>query len=146
MRFAGGEELARQLEKLPKALSDQLLLAALKKAAEPMRADAQSKAPRLTGRLADNMTIQKATRIGSVEGGRWRTAEGSVWVAVGPHKGTYWGIFQEFGTVHHRAQPFLRPAFDANGARALNIIRDELWNGIHRNIDFSMGSSLGRVA
>lgn len=33
------------------------------------------------------------------------------------------GIFQEFGTVHHAPQPFLRPAFDNNRMRAVEEMK-----------------------
>lgn len=41
---------------------------------------------------------------------------------VGPTTKAFHGLFQEFGTAFHAAHPFLRPAFDSNWRRALDVI------------------------
>jgi HK97 gp10 family phage protein len=51
-------------------------------------------------------------------------------VAVGPSKAGFYGIFQEFGTVHHGAQPFARPAFDQTVQKSLGILAAALWQAI----------------
>jgi HK97 gp10 family phage protein len=51
-------------------------------------------------------------------------------VAVGPAKNRYYGVFQEFGTVHHGAQPFARPAFDLNVTKSLSILASFMWAAI----------------
>lgn len=40
--------------------------------------------------------------------------------------------FIEFGTVHMAAQPFLRPAMDANAQVVVDILKQELVKGIRR--------------
>lgn len=131
MRFEGGEELARTLRALPEALTVRLVRAVLKEAAEPMRLRMARLAPHEPGApdLRDSMTISVANRIGSTAGGRWRAREDrhEQAVAVGPSKDAFYGIFQEYGTVHHGAQPFMRPAFDAIAPESLAIIRRALW-------------------
>lgn len=137
VKFEGGEELARTLNALPAELTRKIVLAALFLAAEPMRRSASSFAPREPGApdLADNIGVSVADRIGSVEGGRWAAREDQQHaVAVGPTKGFYYGLFQEYGTVRHVAQPFMRPAFDAEATTALTILSDELWWAIRRGI------------
>ena len=39
---------------------------------------------------------------------------------------------QEFGTRHHPAQPFMRPAFDAEGRKTLDRLATEMWADIER--------------
>lgn len=51
---------------------------------------------------------------------------------VGPTKGVGQGVLQEFGTAHHKAQPFMRPAWDANDQKAAEMIRDEIKIGIDK--------------
>ena len=41
----------------------------------------------------------------------------SVIVHVGPTKRAFHGGWQEFGTAHHRAQPYMRPTWDALGPK-----------------------------
>lgn len=53
---------------------------------------------------------------------------------VGPTKRAGHGILQEFGTVNHKAQPFMRPAWDELGAKAAEVIRDEIKIGIDKAV------------
>lgn len=132
--FEGGEELARTLNSLPALYTRHVILEALKEGAEPIRATAAQLAPLgETENLSDNMTISVTNRLGSTAGGRWQNRdESNHAVAVGPSKDEFYGLFQEYGTVHHGAQPFLRPAFDREGQTALNIIGDALWWALRR--------------
>ena len=45
----------------------------------------------------------------------------------GPAKGLPHGFFQEYGTVHHGAHPFMRPAFEQHRDKVLTIISATLW-------------------
>jgi HK97 gp10 family phage protein len=114
----GGKELAAALNALSGRLSRKMQREALLAAAEPMRRDAGARAPRRAPApdLADNIVISNA-----------RGEDGAVAVAIGPSKGFRHGFFQEFGTMHHGAQPFMRPAFDGGHGRALSTIMGELW-------------------
>jgi HK97 gp10 family phage protein len=78
--------------------------------------------------LQDHIVVQTVTRVGSVQGGRWqRTGGDEAWVAIGPQSAFFYGLFQEYGTRFHRAQPFLRPALDGEAQVALGILGRELW-------------------
>lgn len=48
--------------------------------------------------------------------------EGIAFVDVG----AFYGVFQEFGTEHQRAHPFLRPAMEADEDTAVRLIAKEL--------------------
>jgi HK97 gp10 family phage protein len=153
MEFAGGEELARVLNKLPSAVAQRsVLLKALRAGAEPMRSTAEQLAPRRTGRLAENIIVQTVTRIGSPQGGKWRSTDGEAWVAVGPRKEYFYGLFQEYGTKRHSARPFMRPAFMSGAPAALPIISAELWRALRKEIPTSFaftpasGGRLGMAA
>jgi HK97 gp10 family phage protein len=147
MRFDGGEDLARRLDQLAHAVQRKTLVAALTEAAEPMRARAAQLAPRgpqsVFGHLADHIVIQSVTRVGSVQGGRWETRAGEPWVAVGPRKDFFYGLFQEFGTVHHGAQPFMRPAFQSGVPAALPILSQRLWQALRRVLPTSFHETSG---
>lgn len=129
VKVEGFKELARALEELPKSAARNTLRRVLKKAAEPVREDAQAKAPQLTGRLKLSIvTGNQLTRRQKADARKEALyfAETHVGTASGH------GIPQEFGTVNHPAQPFMRPAWDGNKGRALKIIGDELGTEIEK--------------
>lgn len=139
MKIEGGQALARQLGQLPRELSRQVQVNALKAAAEPIRTTAEALAPRddqaNSPHLDQNIVIGAVTEARLENAGR--TTE--TVVEVGPAGGRggddfFYGFFQEYGTAHHEAQPFMRPAFDEESRRALNILVDELWWSLRRGI------------
>ena len=128
VRFAGGRELADALRKLPsERITRGVLRNALKQAAEPMREDMRTLAPLEPGApdLRESMVISPATRRDDVK-------PGEVGMIVGPSRSRFYGFFQEFGTVHHGAQPFARPAFDQNVQKSLGILAAALWVAIRK--------------
>ncbi len=126
MRLEGGQALKATLAALPQAVSKKIMRTVLVEAAEPMVAVARQKAPREPGAPDPKENIE----IGNP---RTRTDEGgemSTTVVWGPLKAFFYGFFQEFGTVHHGAQPFMRPAFDSQKERSLSIIVRRTWEHI----------------
>lgn len=141
MKIHGGEELSRRLDALPQAFSRRVLLAALRAGGEPMRVAVAQKAPREPGApdLADNINIAAV---------RKREGEPPT-VAIGPaSKFFFYDLFQERGTVRHRAQPFYRPAFDTKAPEALGIVGQELWKALRAQLpaERNLGSIGGRFA
>lgn len=129
VRFAGGKALADALRRLPsERISRNVQRSGLRAAAEPMRDDMRTLAPHEPGApdLRESMTIS------NVRAGDDETSISEVAIAVGPSKAGFYGIFQEFGTVHHGAQPFARPAFDQNVQKSLNILSAFLWAAINK--------------
>lgn len=122
MRFEGGRELASKLSTLSKRIDKRVTREALEVGAEPLRASASRMAPRRAPQpdMADHIIISPA---------RTRSGETAA-VKVGPADEFYWGFFQELGTVHVPAQPFLRPAFDQNWQKVLDIVRDAFWTAL----------------
>ncbi len=132
LELEGAEELRAALLTLSKAVRRRALYEVLRPAADPIKWRMGELAPRQAGMggggLADSIEVSNATRIGSVAGGKWAAAdEFQAAVAVGPTKEVYYAIFQEYGTVHHGAQPFGRPSFDNEKDQALEIIGKGLW-------------------
>lgn len=138
LKFTGGLELSRRLNQLPLELSQRVRLEALKTAAEPIRAHAASLAPRDehadSPHLADNIVIGAVSERKLEARGR----EGETVVEVGPAQKPsdhFYGYFQEYGTAHHPAQPFMRPAFDAEAGKSLDVLSDELWWNLKHGVD-----------
>jgi HK97 gp10 family phage protein len=74
--------------------------------------EARARAPRLTGRLIENVDI----RVEVI--GKSNTIEGR----VGVIRKIFWAWFQEVGTSKMAARPFLRPAVFNNAARLVRMI------------------------
>lgn len=115
-RVDGIPALERALLRVASVMRNPVLREAVSEAAEPVREDAERLAPvGETGELSGGMT--KVSMKGTPE----RAAE-----RVGPSEDAWYGFFQEVGTMHHDAQPFLRPALDMNRAKSVGIVRRRL--------------------
>jgi HK97 gp10 family phage protein len=110
--FEGLERNLAQLEKL--ATRRSVARRALKKAAQPMADLAQNLAPRGdTNTLAPSVMV--GTKLSKRQAAQHRKmfrndrAAVEMFVGAGPLSSAH---TQEFGTVHHAPQPFMRPAWD----------------------------------
>lgn len=124
VQIEGLRELEAALANLPKATAKNVLRRVLKKAAAGTLADAQSKAPRDTGGLSKSIIMGVKTRRhggGLFIGPSYKRGDS------GRH-----GHLLEFGTVNMPAQPFMRPAWDANKDAALASITNDLGTEIDK--------------
>lgn len=127
-RLDGLKDLDRNLKQLPRAMAKATWRRILKKAAMPVKSDAEANAPvGPTGNLASSIAV--GTRLNASQ----KRMVGTEPDAVTLYIGTTWptgahGHLQEFGTAHHAAQPFLRPAWDRNRMQVLASISDDAWD------------------
>lgn len=128
-RMEGLQELAAALERLPEAARKPILTRALIKAGAPMAEHFALHAPLDPSadhqHLADSMTVSAANRVNGEPLDEMAAA-----AAVGPSKDTFWGLFHEYGTVHHGPQAFARSGFDATYEESLAIFKEEMWSEI----------------
>lgn len=123
-KIEGLRELDKALGELPKATSRNALKRALMKAAEPIAKDAEDKAPRDTGGLAESIHVgQRLSR--SQKRAQRKESKHFAEVYVGPAPSSK-SITQEFGASHHGPQPYMRPAWDGNKSKALETIKDDI--------------------
>lgn len=149
----GLTQLDAALGELPKATARSVLKRTLVKAGEPIAQRARELAPddpttatpdlhtsiSVSARIKNKVGASEYAAVlrggGSKEEARaaLRTArraaagEGSfAMMHVGPDAKHFYGSLQEFGTSHHKAQPFMRPAWDEKQDEALEIIKREL--------------------
>lgn len=129
-----GDDLAKNLRKLPEGLTRTVLYEALRLAAEPMRAHMAQNAPRgkEAPHMADNMVVSVTNQVGEAGGvGSTRRFETEAYVAIGPAREFFYAFFQEMGWVYHPAgRPFARPAFDSNVGTSLNVLGQALWAAV----------------
>lgn len=113
--FKDAADLERKFNQQGHVLRRKILTKAVKAGADVIREKAEQLAPRDTGQLA-------ASELVKVIGADSNAAE--VVARIGPTRSTFYGIFQEFGTAFHPAQPFLQPALDQSQAEALTATID----------------------
>jgi HK97 gp10 family phage protein len=139
VRFEGGKELADALAGLSTRLSRKVMREVLVEAAEPIRKAASSMAPHAPGAPDIRENIIVAVAKSSV----YLDLKSEVAaVAIGPKggpEGFGYGLPQEIGTIHHAAQPFMRPALHSASGQALKIAGDAAWRelagrGISRSV------------
>lgn len=154
-KVEGLEGIHRNLGRVSAAVGDKAMTRALIAAVRPMQDDARARAPvgrgdrrKKNGRSLGHMRDSIKTRV-------LKTGEpGEVAVWMGPSKAHFWAKFVEFGTQPHpgraaklkvgssrrrrayrghpgtKAQPFLRPAFDANVERVPAAFGEAMWQEI----------------
>lgn len=157
VKVDGLRELDAALGELSKASARSVLHRVLRRAAEPIAEKARQLAPDdpATGApdLRTSIAVSSKLRnpVGKAEfaavmraGGSKAEARAALREArragstsfaemhVGPSQGGGHGVLQEFGTVHHAAQPFMRPAWEAHKEQALDIIKRDLGDEIDK--------------
>lgn len=137
MEFRGGKEMEKLLKQLPQKTGRRVMLSALRKAAKPVLDEAIARAP--LGQESKGRIRLRRSRSGPVTVSNFgklrfslalknvppRLSRHSAAVVVTTGK-AFWGRFLEFGTRFITKRPFLRPAFDNNVARSLEILRAEV--------------------
>ena len=137
VKLEGFKELEQELAKLGRHTTRRASARrALRKAAQPMADLAQSLAPRgETGTLAPSVSI--GTRLSKRQQGLHRRmfrndrAAVEMFVGAGPLASAH---TQEFGTIHHAPQSFMRPAFDQDKMAMLDRLKAEIWADISKSI------------
>ena len=158
-RLEGLKEIEEALKELPKATGRNVIRRALTQAAEPIATQAGSAAPAgPTGTLKRSIVVSKvrftkgeagkAAFAAALRRGASRKEAGqaaheananaggddvsSGIVEIGPTLEAWYAHFVEFGTVHSRAKPFMRPAWETGKSQAAESIRELLKTEIQK--------------
>lgn len=139
----GFKELDDALAELSKAAGKGVLRRSLKKAAEPMAALASSMAPvGPTGNLA--ASVKYGTKLTKRQAGlhrkMFRDDKASVEGFVGANDPA--AVPQEFGTVDHGPQPFMRPAWDADALPLLDRLGKVLAVEVEKSVKRARAKAL----
>lgn len=112
-----------------RATGKNVLKRVLNSAADPIAAAAAANAPSLSGRLRRD--VKTGTRLTRRQAGIVKKAgKSTVEIHVGVSDPA--GVQTEFGNEHQAADPWLRPAWDANSSGALDTIRSGLGEQIEK--------------
>jgi HK97 gp10 family phage protein len=127
-KMEGLSELLEGLQELTKATATNVQKRVLKDAAVPFEQTAKAKAPRRTGHLAESIDI--STKLSPRQKSDLQK-ESKIEIYVGPRSMAR-AIVQEFGSVNQSAQPYMRPAWDANKKSAIDGITKALADEIEK--------------
>lgn len=131
MSLGGFEGIDRVLKQLPNAVSKKILVAASRKALQPVLKDARRDVPVRTGELKRSLKI--GTKL--IRSQRDPAGVGAVRVYVGASwpSGAHAHLI-EFGTAHSGPRPFLRPAWDANKKKVSKEFGTLIWLEIVKTV------------
>jgi HK97 gp10 family phage protein len=117
------QEVLRSL--LPDRTARTIMKRVLLKRAKPIAERARALAPKKTGKLQLSFTQGKLARPQR----KIDPNDVEVFVGAGP---VPYAHLQEFGSSVHKAQPFMRPAWDASKGTVLSGIADDMWEEIKK--------------
>lgn len=141
VKVEGFADLERELEKLSKAAGKGVLRRSLKKSAEPMADVASMIAPDDPATTFEDLhrEISVSTKLSPRDRGShrkmFRNDRAAVEAFVGPSVKAYpQAVLQEFGTVNHPPQPYMRPAWDQEAQPTLDRLGRILWDEFEKSV------------
>lgn len=147
IKVEGLKELQKALNQLPKEIQGRPLRAAVSAGAKLIVDDVKTRVPvGETGNLKTavyryrsrrNSSTGRETFFVGIRQGKaqfkdtaYNRRKGRVGKTYKTAGEAYYWRFLEFGTAKMQAKPFLRPAFEANKSRAVEVIKDRLGKSI----------------
>jgi len=131
-RIEGLRETERALGDLPRATAKGVTRRVLRKAGAPIKDDAEANAPSLTGRLRADVKLGSRLNRRQAAMNR-KLGPSAVEIHIGVSDPA--GVQTEFGNQNQAAEPWLRPAWDANKMGALAYISAQLWVETKKSAD-----------
>ncbi len=157
VKIDGLDGLLRSLREAPRAIQGRAVQAGMRKGGNVIRDDARRRAPKATGFMASQIVTRRANsknrqRAGVGQGGEYftvgvktgrrrkyantkrnrrRSRVGKVYEESG---WAYYWRFVEFGTKNMRASPFLTPAGETKGPEAAQVIINETWAALDKQL------------
>jgi hypothetical protein len=122
VKLLGFEDVDRALRELPKKMQKSAVRSGMRKIANDLRADMQSRVARskVPPHIADGIEVR----------GIKQKSDQSVGLAIGPIRKFFYGWHIEKGTSKTGAQPWARPAFEGWSKGALKELRVVLWKRV----------------
>jgi HK97 gp10 family phage protein len=119
VHIEGLKELDDALAALPEATAKNVLRRILREAGQPIDDAWRQAAPVLSGELSKSGGV--STKLTRRQASSAKEGKSYVEIYVGPGPNPQ-SVLQEFGTATQPPQPYLRPAWESNKERALDII------------------------
>lgn len=136
-KIEGLKEMDAALKDLGDSQSKRVVRRTLKQLGNPIADEARDLAP-VDMTRDDGPHLYEGIRVSSSlesrHKRRLRNPKGTISLFVGPDRRAFHAHLQEFGTQHHKAQPFMRPAWDKHKSALLSRLRKLLWENIERQM------------
>ncbi|MEK7952780.1 HK97-gp10 family putative phage morphogenesis protein [Luteolibacter soli] len=145
IKVEGFKELRDRALKLDKRLQRKVYGAAVRAGGKVLVDAAQGKVPVRTGSVKASLVHRASSKPSqglfgvkvTIKGGKLASARvahrrGGKGSEYHPDAVERYYRFQELGTKHHAAQPFLKPAIEGNQSAVLNAVKQELAAGLER--------------
>lgn len=130
VKLVGMDEIERKLAQVKGATAKNKMRKVLREAGEPVARRARALAPSDEGDLQESIDVSPLlNRSQRREHPKGYFAD--LEIHIGP-SGLVQGITQEFGTIHHAANPFMRPAWDGMEMKTLDKIGALAWSEVHK--------------
>ena len=122
MLIQGLDQLERKLRELELSVQRKALRDGVRLGAELIAEEASRLAPVDTGELQERIVVSMRDSESDAK---------TVVARIGPARRVFYGIFDEYGTAHMTAQPFLGPAFEAKKEEALRVTSEAFTEAIN---------------
>lgn len=130
VKVEGLREIQTALHELPKATAKNVMRRVLREVAQPIADHASQNAPVDTGYLKRSVAV--STKLSKrARKDTEKLSDHAVQVYIGPSSAPR-ATMQEFGTLNHAPQPYMRPAWDAEKGTILPKIAGLMWREIER--------------
>lgn len=131
VRVEGLREVEAALEELKPAAARAQTRNALRAGGELLAKAARARVPVDQGHLRESITVS-GTLTRRQRSLHRKQSDQEQFVGPGGHPQAH---MQEYGTTHHRPQPYMRPAFDEEKENVLKRITDQLMVSVQRAIE-----------
>lgn len=122
VNIEGLDELERDFTEGSKRTVRKFLQRVEKRAAKILKTALSEEAPYDTGKLSEEIHIQTVSD----------TSNGALTVRVGPSKDAFYGMFQEFGTIHVPAQHWMEETAKEHEDEVLQEYMDAVTDGLQQ--------------
>lgn len=130
VKLSGMREVEKALAQVKQSTAKNKVRKILREAGEPVARAARALAPRDELDLVESIDVSPILNRSQRKQHR-KGYFADVEMHIGP-SGLVQGVMQEFGTFKEPAQPFMRPAWDANEMKTLDYIGAKLWQEVEK--------------
>jgi HK97 gp10 family phage protein len=132
VKVDGLKELSDALLELPKSTANNILRRVMRAELQPIADDVKTRVPMLHGDLKRSITVStKLTKRQRSQHRKFGPKDVEMFMGAGSNPQAH---MQEFGTRHYRAQPYLRPAWDAHRFAILEHLAGAMWAEIDKAV------------
>jgi HK97 gp10 family phage protein len=149
VKVEGLQQLGEAMRELTEKMNKSIMRSAVRASTKPILTAARSKVSVDTGALKESIQIRRSRRdshpgyeqwivgVFKISGGRYANTKANVRSGrVGKEffidPPTHYGTFIEYGTVKMSPKPYLRPAFDEQKYKAVEIMKEKIKDGIEK--------------